>query len=75
VIGFVILLTPLFTFVLLDALVVRVIILASPMILLGRWNRWPGRQPGSTSVLGQRHGSVDLGAVVEQPNLRHAGIG
>jgi RND superfamily putative drug exporter len=61
--------------VLLDALVVRIIVLPSLMILLGRWNWWPGRSPGLTSVLGQRHGSVDLGTVVEQPHLRHAGIG
>jgi RND superfamily putative drug exporter len=61
--------------VLLDALVVRVILLPSLMILLGRWNWWPGRLPGLTSVLGERHGSVDLGAGVEQPHLRHADIG
>jgi RND superfamily putative drug exporter len=61
--------------VLLDALVVRVILLPSLMILLGRWNWWPGRLPGLVSVLGERHGSVDLAPVVEQPHLRHAGIG
>lgn len=61
--------------VLLDALVVRVIVLPSLMILLGGWNWWPGRVPGEVSVLGERHRSVDLAPVVEQPDLRHAGIG
>jgi RND superfamily putative drug exporter len=63
--------------VLLDALVVRLIVLPSLMILLGRWNWWPGRQPGTAagSGLGQRHRPVDLGVAVEQPHLRHAGIG
>ncbi|MDT4948467.1 MAG: putative drug exporter of the superfamily [Pseudonocardiales bacterium] len=32
--------------VLLDALVVRVIVLPSLMMLLGKWNWWPGRPPG-----------------------------
>jgi RND superfamily putative drug exporter len=63
--------------VLLDALVVRVIVLPSLMNLLGRWNWWPGPQPDAAagSGLGQRHGAVDLGVAVEQPHLRHAGIG
>ena len=30
--------------VLIDALVVRVIVLPSLMMLLGRWNWWPGRR-------------------------------
>jgi RND superfamily putative drug exporter len=33
--------------VLVDALVVRVIVLPSLMMLLGRWNWWPGRTPGT----------------------------
>ena len=63
--------------VLIDALVVRVIVLPSLMILLGRWNWWPGRLPNppAGSGLGQRHRPVDLRVAVEQPNLRHAGIG
>jgi RND superfamily putative drug exporter len=32
--------------VLIDALVVRVIVLPALMTLLGRWNWWPGRPPG-----------------------------
>jgi putative drug exporter of the RND superfamily len=31
--------------VLVDALVVRVIVLPSLMTILGRWNWWPGRIP------------------------------
>ncbi|MGH8960026.1 MAG: MMPL family transporter [Jatrophihabitantaceae bacterium] len=55
--------------VLLDALVVRVIVLPSLMTMLGRWNWWPG------SGLGKRHRTVDLARAVEQPDLSHAGVG
>ena len=34
--------------VLVDALVVRIIVLPAAMLLLGRWNWWPGRTPGAT---------------------------
>jgi RND superfamily putative drug exporter len=55
--------------VLIDALVVRVIILPSLMTLLGRWNWWPG------SAFAERHRAVDLGRAVEQADLSHAGVG
>lgn len=35
--------------VLVDALVVRVIVLPSLMMLLGRWNWWPGRAPATAA--------------------------
>jgi RND superfamily putative drug exporter len=35
--------------VLVDALVVRTILLPSLMMLLGRWNWWPGRVRGAGS--------------------------
>jgi RND superfamily putative drug exporter len=55
--------------VLIDALVVRVIVLPSLMTMLGRWNWWPG------SGLGKGHRPVDLGRSLEQPHLSHAGVG
>jgi putative drug exporter of the RND superfamily len=55
--------------VLIDALVVRVIVLPSLLTLLGRWTWWPG------SAFAQRHRSVHLGGAVEQPHLDHAGVG
>ena len=33
--------------VLIDALVVRVIVLPSLMVLLGKWNWWPARHPAA----------------------------
>jgi RND superfamily putative drug exporter len=36
--------------VLVDALVVRVVVLPSLMMLLGRWNWWPGRVPPTRSA-------------------------
>jgi RND superfamily putative drug exporter len=63
--------------VLVDALVVRIVVLPSLMSLLGRWNWWPGGEPSASrsSRLGQRHRPVDLRIAVEEPDLRHAGIG
>ena len=55
--------------VLLDALVVRVIVLPSLMMLLGRWNWWPG------SGLGQRHRAVDDGRPVDEGDRSYAGVG
>jgi RND superfamily putative drug exporter len=55
--------------VLIDALVVRVIVLPSLLTLLGRWTWWPG------SAFAQRHRPVHLGGAVEQPHLDHAGVG
>jgi RND superfamily putative drug exporter len=60
--------------VLVDALVVRVIVLPALMTMLGRWNWWPGPQ-FRRSALGERHRPVDLVGAVEQPDLSHAGIG
>ena len=55
--------------VLVDALVIRVIVLPSLLTVLGRWTWWPG------SAFAQRHRSVHLGGAVEQPHLDHAGVG
>ncbi|WP_375498332.1 MMPL family transporter [uncultured Jatrophihabitans sp.] len=57
--------------VLVDALVVRVIVLPSLMMLLGRWNWWPGRL---ASVGLEGHRTVDLGPVLEQRDLRDARV-
>jgi RND superfamily putative drug exporter len=35
--------------VLVDVLVVRVVVLPAAMLLLGRWNWWPGRVPSAAS--------------------------
>ena len=74
--------------VLVDALVIRVIVLPSLMTMLGRWNWWPGhvaagRPPGarvgryrlSALTVRERHRAIDRGAAIQQGHLSHAVVG
>jgi RND superfamily putative drug exporter len=49
--------------VLLDALIVRIVILPAALVLLGRWIRWPARQPAPATAPSTYGQAVESGSI------------